>query len=116
MIDTEKRYNPNWWDYSFCFELDFVEPFPFPRLGVVYERPFNATNFLIAMEQCARHYNLQGGSDDLVKIISAKGNLRLRPAPLWNTHAWDYKGDIYDCPEIRDPFTKFPFGPLTVKM
>jgi hypothetical protein len=113
MIDAQ-RYSPNWWDYSFCVEVDFRTA-PFERCGYYFERPFNAENFLYALDAMARGYDLDA-VETLIVYVKYNGSMRVRPGPLWMLRpATSYVGDVYDLPIVWDPFTKFPFGPLEEK-
>ena len=112
-MKTENKFSPNWWDHSFCIEVDFVQPCPFLRSGFLYESRFTPESFAHVIDSFAHDYGFQGG-EGFLGYVRNYGNLRVRPGALWNVSAKRYKGDIYDTPEIWDPFTKFPFGPLTV--
>ena len=115
MIDLDKRFSPNWWDYSFGIEVDFKSA-PFQRCGYYFERPFNAENFLHAMNALSLGYGMGGSVFTLAELVKHDGNMRVRPGQLWNCKpATNYKGDVYDLPIVWDPFTKFPFGPMVEK-
>ena len=111
MIDQEKTYRPDWWNYSFCIEVDFdPKKTSMRRGGYYYEKAFTPESFRNAMLAFSYDYMLGVEVENVSTLIKLNGNMRLRPGPLWaNSH---YKGDVYDYPVIWDPFTRFPFGPL----
>ena len=118
MIDLDKRFSPNWWDYSFCIEVDFAWKTILADMAQsawYYEQPFRAEWFDAVIEKFREEFRFVNKAAFL-EYVQKFGKMRVRPGPLWCVRpATNYKGDVYDLPIVWDPFTKFPFGPMLEK-
>ena len=115
MTDLEYRYNPDWWNHSFCIEVSFGPSnlLDLHKSAWYFERRFDPEAFERAIEKFRDEYDFMN-KNALIHYIQKHGNLRVRPGAVWN--APHYRGDVFDLPVVMDPFTKFPFGPLVERL